>query len=71
MLNMNVGAEYSFNYASESGILFEERQVLFTGLTINVEKAQVYIRGLDVNKKQYRTFRIDRVDLQSVKHVRG
>jgi predicted DNA-binding transcriptional regulator YafY len=68
---MNVGAEYSFNYASESGILFEERQVLFTGLTINVEKAQVYIRGLDVNKKQYRTFRIDRVDLQSVKHVRG
>jgi predicted DNA-binding transcriptional regulator YafY len=70
MLNINPGAEYSFDYVSQDGEK-TSRTIIFTGLIANAAKDKVYLRGYDTSKKEYRTFDVDNVDLVTLKHVRG
>jgi predicted DNA-binding transcriptional regulator YafY len=70
MLNINPGAEYSFDYVGQDGEK-TSRTILFTGLVANAAKGNVYLRGYDTSKKEYRTFNVANVDLVSLKHVRG
>jgi predicted DNA-binding transcriptional regulator YafY len=69
MINMNTGAEYTFEYVNKNGDL-ETRTILFVGLQFS-GKGDALIRGYDVVKKEYRTFSVDNVNTASLKYVRG
>ncbi len=55
MLNVNPGAEDP----GDGG----EKDPRFVGLTVNVSKNAVYLRGMDMEKKQYRTYNVENVEL--------
>ena len=77
MIHMTPGKEYSFMYEAEDGST-SLRTILFTGLSLRQPGAKekiptysVYLRGYDVDKKEYRTFNLGRVDKASITYVRG
>lgn len=77
MIHMTPGKEYSFSYEAEDGSL-PTRTVLLTGLSVRqptgrekVPTYSTYLRGYDVDKKEYRTFNLGRVVMSSIEYVRG
>jgi predicted DNA-binding transcriptional regulator YafY len=69
MLNFKPGCEYEFTYTTSKGDT-SVRQVLMTGLGVS-EKGSWSLKGYDVQKKQYRTFVLDSIDVPSAKYLRG